>query len=208
MYINEIFPNPKGRDKGKEWIEIKNTYSENHQYSIQINKCKFPIKNFNESIQIIYPPCRIPNTKFTIKLNKDHKEIQAITVNKAIEQKSYTHNGEYWENFYPTPNQENWKLIKPHYSFKLEKSNNIDLICNSKQQYNLQKRLKKENIKSIYKKNGHYLYICKDSPPPPKTKNNLINNNLLIIVLVIVLITGLYLRKRPYLHLKSSPKKK
>ena len=121
--INEIMANPKGKDEGKEWIELYNTSNEiiNLENWIISNP---PDKNFEIKKTKINPKSHIViKSKITLQnkentialLNSESVLIDQITYAKPQEGQSYSHisikskdtQKSTWQNSIPSPKSQN-----------------------------------------------------------------------------------------------------
>lgn len=129
--INEILPNPSGKDNDKEWIELKNPT--NQEINLKDWKIQTNIKTQKYEVlpEMILPPQSeasipiksLPNTENTIKLLDPSEQVhQTVSYQKAPEDKSFSksttidletnNTEENWDWSEPTPNQQNNNYLK------------------------------------------------------------------------------------------------
>lgn len=115
IQINEIFPNPKGKDKNREWIELKNLTNT----KINLKNWKLNETTLNSTIEkylIIHLPLK--NSKNTITLRDfTNKQIDQISHKNIPEGSSYSRSStNEWFLSPPTKNQKN-KTLKTKTGF-------------------------------------------------------------------------------------------
>jgi len=125
VILSEIYPNPKGKDSGKEWIEIynDNPFSINLEgYIIKIKSKKFvfPRNSFilGKSFLVIQPKMSLPNREGEIEfLYPDQSLIQKINYSKVKEGQSLVFfNNQFYFSDTPTPNQKNLLYVESQIS--------------------------------------------------------------------------------------------
>ncbi len=111
--ITEVFPNPKGKDENKEWIEIYNPAEETNieNWKLQVNskehEFKSTIISSNSYIEIPLP-IPLPNTSAKIALfNFNGDLIDQTQYESAPEEKAYTKVSDTWMWLEATPGSEN-----------------------------------------------------------------------------------------------------
>lgn len=115
--ITEIFPNPEGRDNGKEWVEISNesTKTVNLQgWTITTGSKKIKLKNIQiKPNSYISTPIQLKNSNNTVKLiNKQGEIVNSIQYDEAKEGLSYSDTSTKWLWTTPTKAKPNKKIIK------------------------------------------------------------------------------------------------
>lgn len=82
VFINEVLPNPKGKDQNKEWIELYNDSSE----AVNIEEWKLKINNKNTKFQTakILPPQSVTAIEIKTLPNKA-STIELISPNDKVE---------------------------------------------------------------------------------------------------------------------------
>ncbi|MFA6973246.1 MAG: lamin tail domain-containing protein [Parcubacteria group bacterium] len=121
VYLNEILPNPKSTDKGKEFIEIYNAEDspvDLSDWKLQYSAKKYPLSDIGEispgKYLILYDHA---NFSFSLGnsgartlslLDKDGKKASTVTWNGAKENVSYNFDGALWHwSKKLTPGEEN-----------------------------------------------------------------------------------------------------
>jgi hypothetical protein len=94
LKITEVFPNPKGTDKGKEWIEITNFSPSPIQlenYQIQTSKKSHPLlkKTIPPSQSYIFP-LPLKNSKEIISLQKNNQTIHEVHYQSSKQEQSFS----------------------------------------------------------------------------------------------------------------------
>lgn len=118
IFINEFYPNPKGKDKDKEWIEIANQNNfpidiSNYKiYSGNKNKFNFPIGSLiaPQSYLVIRPTISLKNSSSSLSLLYPNKSLlQRIIYPSAKENWSIARDsqGQFYFTAQPTPGTEN-----------------------------------------------------------------------------------------------------
>lgn len=142
ILINEIHPNPKGADQGKEWIEIFNPGSNNlnlENYQINLNnKTKRVFEKMilesNALLTIDLSP--LPNSKATIKiLSPEGKTLDQTYYEKAPTGQSFSriNNQFIWttptrNHFNPSPQIYQGTLIELLEKIRISKSKNPQIL--------------------------------------------------------------------------------
>lgn len=120
LKINEVFPNPEGKDNHKEWLEIKN----NSKNSINLQDWKIQV---NSKIYQLHPSTispnqlkilnsknskiKLPNNNVTISiLDSQNQKVDQIYYTKAPSGKSLMTNLNQWTT--PTPGKPNPQMQK------------------------------------------------------------------------------------------------
>ncbi len=172
IYINEVFPNPKGKDEKKEWIELFNNSNKD------INLKNWKISNTNSSQKITNKTIKAKSyltiEKLKINLKNKAEQLQLFDFNNnlideihyqnAIENLSYSRK-QAWTN--PTKNSKNNEIIILEGKILSPPENNSFKIKNKEINYsdeideNLIKLILKENkeIKIKVEKNKEKLIM-------------------------------------------------
>jgi len=141
LVINEIHPNPKGKDANKEWIEIKNTSPSTislDQWSIIINKSPIPLSGEIKNLKTI--KAHLKNTNTEIKLiSPNNKTVDTISYTKTKESLSLsrveifanTTSSAKWLWTTPSKNTPNLSLTKIEGTIDKEITNNRLSIDNT-----------------------------------------------------------------------------
>ncbi len=158
IVINEIHPNPKGKDQGREWIELHNSTNTEvwlGHYQLESSQQTLPLEDKNIPAQGYQSfPIKLKNSNETIKLKQNEQILEEITYSTAPEGLSYSLENESY----------NWITPSKNLSNPITKTLEGKIIANSKDQIIVENNEKQVTIDTQSELNEKILEFIKTAP--------------------------------------------